>query len=733
MIPKPGGNHISYSDLARTPEGLERWNGYMRQVTEIGLQRSEHFYPGTAREIIPEDAKRQRFYAFFNNRAVIDAFCVATIHSGQAEILWAGCRKGHRKSMEELYDFLERDLFKGEYPVSKIIGMTCTEDTLIANEDGDVIDGKKWSTSHRFHESRGYRFTHRLDDFWEEGSHAFVFMKLREQYLAPREAHRYGYSKRDCYLFKPVPRKRLEDQNLDLNKRLYEQIWEYLDVFDETFARSFPPEEKKSFVAGKKMKGFTGLILADCVNRVATIFATTSAKPDLHAETVLKFEYDIDSSALTQMLLSDEVHDDVGILHYEAEWDTESEIVVADYCERIFPSLLEDGLYRERGFTVFYARMPGLNGHTSVLYFLTADIENVVWYKPLWRAFARYSFALVLEIYSYFSSRLVLDASLRENDYFKSLIDAVSPAPTSGSDDDFLSKIDRMKNAIQERIDAHYGAVVRSKESAIAHYGHTLGHRLSPIQAYFEGNKDSLKRAVANAKFLGDLSVVLQAINLASTDDLYRHPKKARFLEYEREDGPLNIADRIQNEWPMLAESFQPVGGGETSQMRVMVLIEFTGSLQDAHLDFMLVDSEKGEACRPREVFYSQLFSELLLNVVRYGGIPKNKIDLETKQASVRVALTVQALEHDSKKAPQHCPALMISNKIGDKAPPPWLSETRWTPWPTDRENDGPGMAIAILRRLGLGELWYRYNPTKRVFRVAVWLKGLRIEEASRT
>lgn len=75
----------------------------------------------------------------------------------------------------------------------------------------------------------------------------------------------------------------------------------------------------------------------------------------------------------------------------------------------------------------------------------------------------------------------------------------------------------------------------------------------------------------------------------------------------------------------------------------------------------------------------------------------------------------------------------MISNKIGDKAPPPWLSETRWTPWPTDRENDGPGMAIAILRRLGLGELWYRYNPTKRVFRVAVWLKGLRIEEASRT
>ena len=722
MIPKPGSNLISYQELTETREGLALWNTYMAQVTEIALQYPHHFFSRAARVIMMEDARRHQFYAYLGDERMIDAFCIAALSCDQAELLWAASHKDRRGRMSELYRYIERRLFTEDAQASKIYGMCCTEDSRCENEEGEVIDGSLWSHAHRFHEVMGYRFSYRLEDYWGEGSHAFVFMKLRE----PR---RYGYTKREGFTFRSGPRQTLRDSQPALNQQLQKTIVPYLDVFDETFLRSFPPEKQKSSISADSMKGFTGLALFDCVKNTATLFAKTSAEPEPEASRLedMKFEYDTDASALTQMLASESIQDDIGILHYPAIWDNDSEISILSYCERFYPSL-----QHQSGFTVFYARRTGIGGHKSVLYFVTPEIENVVWYKPLWRAFAKYSFALILEIYSYFSSLLVLNDYLRNNQYFHDLIQAVSPAEVPGSGDDFLSKIARMKDAIQERIDAHYWAVVRSKESAIAHYGHTLGHRLSPIQAFFEGNKESLKRAKANATFLDDLSIVLQSRNLSSTEDLYCHAKKTRFIEYEREGAPLNIAWKIREEWPLLAESYQLIRvSAELSQVRIMTLLEFTGGLQDAHLAFMLVDSENGEACRPREAFYSQLFSELLLNVVRYGGIPKNKIDLQEKTASVPVSLTAQMLKHESEVVPSPCPAMTLSNKVGDKAPPGWLRKTQWTPWPSDRENDGPGMAIAILRRLGLGELWYRYNPTKRMFRVAVWLRGLSLGEES--
>ena len=97
--------------------------------------------------------------------------------------------------------------------------------------------------------------------------------------------------------------------------------------------------------------------------------------------------------------------------------------------------------------------------------------------------------------------------------------------------------------------------------------------------------------------------------------------------------------------------------------------------------------------------------------------------------------LTDQMLDHESKYAPSPCRTIILSNKIRDKVPPHWLCNSHWTPWPSNRDNSGPGMAIAILRQLRIGELWYRYIPTKRLFRVAIWLKGLyahREEESER-
>lgn len=731
MIPEPGSNRISYSELSQDPKGLRLWESYMRQVTEIGLQRSEHFYPRTARVIIPEDAKRHRLYVYVGDHAVIDAFCVATVSCGQAELLWANCRKGRARSMMKLYDFIEQDMFEGEYPVSKITGMTCTEDTLITDENGNQIDGKAWSPSHRFHESRGYRFTHRLEDFWEEGSHAFVFMKSREQYLLPREPHRYGYSRRNRYVYKPAVRKRTEDENRDLNKQIYKQIWHYLDVFDETFVKSFPPEEKKSFVADSRMKGFTGLILANSVKRIATIFATTSAEPDLDAETILKFEYDIDASALTQMLLSDEIHDDVGILHYEAEWDTESEISVATYCERLFPSLLEDGLYRERGFTVFYARRPGVNGCTSVVYFVTADIENVVWYKPLWKAFARYSFALVLEIYSYFSSLLVLESCLRKNDYFKSLIDAVSPAPVSGSDDDFLSKIARMKNAIQKRINAHHSAVVdarkremqaagrlaEARKVALSHYGHTLKHRLDVLSAFLDANGPGAVRL--RADMLKDLTLILQLNSVDDRPELCEklpERKRKRFLDIEGVDdaiAELDLLGRI-HVWADVLTRYEDVpvkdaSGQVEKHVHCPVGLKLYDRISSATIGWQM--TSMGQRARLKEPVFRELLFELLNNAWKYGDRRLRTVD-GTAQVQISVWLDTVPMIIDGETRPLLVLANVIQPAKVDDCP---LIAQTWSRWPDkgDIRYNGPGMALDLFRRLDLGDMYYRTRTRK--------------------
>ncbi|MEW8332014.1 MAG: GNAT family N-acetyltransferase [Candidatus Thiodiazotropha sp.] len=713
MIVSPGYNYLKYQDIVSEPEGARLWNDIESQVSKIALECPDHFFSWVAKEVIPKDARRHNLYCYLDGNYKVMSFAVVAIVGTTAEIIWLACGSNYRRQgiAGTLLTNIEDHLFE-VLSVDAIQVLCCSEDTYFAVR-GELIDGNKWHGTYAFYKSRGYGLHYRLDHYWAEGSHAYVYIKRKD---LPK--YRFLQTKTETVDLRPL--NVLPDKNTAINKLLYQHIWNCLDAFDEGFVDGI------GVTAGKSKKntlGITGIILGSSESDYCTIFAQRSVDP-IPYNSSMRFEYDLRASMLTAMLK--DTNESQGVLRYLNEFDEASDIKVAGY----FIDYV-NGNGSNLDCHIFFKRHQGEDGGYAILYFITPSLDEVdiVWCLNQWSSLAYYSFSLVLELFSFLLAVGVTNKEAHGHAYLMNLVKSVTPVESSKP---LEKKIALIKEAIQEHMRNHYRAIVHSKESAIAHYGHTLGHRLSPIQAYFEGNEDSRKRAAANAKFLGDLSVVLQAINLSSTNELYSHPKKSRFLEYEQEDGPLNIVGKLRNEWPMLAESFQPVRVGErdVSQMRVMTLIEFTGNLKDVYLDFMLVDSENGAACRPRDAFYSQLFSELLLNVVRYGGIPKNKVDLDAKQASVRVALTVQSLEHQSEKAPHHCPVLILSNKIGDKVPPSWLSETHWTPWPADRENDGPGMAIAILRRLGLGELWYRYNPSKRVFRVAVWLKGLRIEEA---
>ena len=262
--------------------------------------------------------------------------------------------------------------------------------------------------------------------------------------------------------------------------------------------------------------------------------------------------------------------------------------------------------------------------------------------------------------------------------------------------------------------------IIASKEAAIVHYGHTLGHRLSPIIAYFDQYDHT--RASANAKFLGDLSIVLQANNIDSPESLYTHEKKDRFLEYENKPEQLwNIVSCMTTKWHFLVESNQLVTvAKDVGQESFMVMLEFIG-IKSAYLPYMLTDSINNKPCRLKEAFYSQLFCELLFNVVRYGAIAEDKINMKDKIAHVLVMIGSQSIQHKG----EIYPVITLTNIVGNKSLPSWLSKQTWTLWPENRENNGPGMAIGVLKRLKVGQMWYKYNPAERVFSVAIWLEGI--------
>lgn len=727
MSQKSGCYLIAYETLSQ-----EQWNDYMSQITDISLQCPDQFLNRTSIEIIPNDAKRHQLYVHMKAKDIIDAFCVVTLYCNQAEFLWAASHKDRKGEMPKLYRFIENHLYNEEPHVNRIIGM-CASDDSHYQEGQEVIDGTKasWGRTHRFHEVMGFSFTYKLEDYWGEGAHAFVFMKLRDKFYNPQKRPdpnklRYGYTKTPEITLNTKAQPDTQDAHPEVNLEIHEVIRDYLDVFDESFVDNFPAEDNKSNHTknSSTIKGFTGLAFINPLSNKATMFSETSTDPDKDREIHPKFEYSITDSALTQLLTSNDIKDPCGFLYYPASWDEFSKLSVSWFFNRSYK-----GHKSTTGYTIFYSKMKGSGDQYTILYFVTPLIENIVWYKPLWRSFSSYSFALILEIYSYLESLRILKPELSNNEYLINLIKCVSIEEYPGEKNNFHHKIATMKQFIEKRLKKHHNAILKSKESAITHYGHTLGHRLSPIQSFFDGEDESMLRAKANAKFLQGMSVVLQATTINKIENIFEHPKKERFLDYEGKHDKINIAQRIRDEWRLLAESNQIVDTGPLQQSRIMVFLHFFGSLKHAYLNFMLFDPKNSKACRPNEAFYSQLFSELLLNIVRYGYIPEDKLDLSKKTGVISVELKSSLLDAKSNLAPSPSPVIVLSNMIFNKKPPKWLSMTQWTLWPSDRENDGPGMAIAMLRRLGLGELWYRYLPEKDVFRVAVWLEGLHFEE----
>ena len=701
---------ISYRELSQTGIGFALWNSYMEQVRAIALQYPNHFTKVVAKEAITKDAQTHRFYAYLLPENRVTSFCVVVVTYLEAELVWMATHKDYRRKgyASELVRFIEATLFSPNSSISMIIGKPATPDAMLS---GTKVGGKKWLGTNLFHKHMGYSFRYKLEDYWEVDDHAALFVKRRTPGL-------FGYVTLKEKLAFPSQHTSLkEDRHPVENKAIQQDIRNYIISFRREVT-GIRDSVQKIFQDDSELEGFAGVAFVPISSGTATIFAEATQK--YSHEIVPKFEYEIDASILTRILVMKEIPD-TGVVFYPTRFDEASEIKLHDNFRIFLPELQSPD-----GYTLFYHREWKDDADSMcVLYFVIPLIKDVVVAKRNWHMFTKHSFALFMGISEILEA--LIETHFKNNNYLRSLLNCV-PLPTVIDNKYANMHVELLRQQMSKQINALNQEKLKAKESAIVHYGHTLGHRLSPIQTYFEGNERSMERAKSNAAFLSDLSITLQANNIVMLDELYHHPKKERFLDYDEADS-MDIVQKIRNEWRYLAESYQPVVVSEDgNQERVMTLIDFTGRLKMVQLSNMLVDSISNRPCRLKEAFYSQLLIELLLNAVRYSGIPKNQINLTKKIATVRVALKAQTLRHKSTVVPSNCTVITLANKIGDKTPPIYLSQSSWTLWPAKRENDGPGAAIATLRRLGLGELWYRYSSSKQVFRVAIWLEGLSID-----
>jgi len=259
---------------------------------------------------------------------------------------------------------------------------------------------------------------------------------------------------------------------------------------------------------------------------------------------------------------------------------------------------------------------------------------------------------------------------------------------------------------------------------ALVHYGHTLAHRVGPVLDYFDGLDESRERAAGSVQMLKDLGFVLQLSNVKTLDDIWVHSKKQRFLAYQKDTAPLELVHLIKYDCSKLVEMTREIkpSADEEKMLEAWVTLSIRGKIKKAFIDHTLKDV--GDSyCRLGDFIYRELFYELLHNAINYGT-PARGDGFYRKLPVYKVMLSLGQDFLDG------LPVIVLRNFTRKKPPPPFISKDTWEEWPYTLEHDGPGMAIATVRRFDLGQMWYCFNKEQMIFSTAVHFDKMRFEDS---
>lgn len=254
----------------------------------------------------------------------------------------------------------------------------------------------------------------------------------------------------------------------------------------------------------------------------------------------------------------------------------------------------------------------------------------------------------------------------------------------------------------EQRERRKFQQLAEARKMALGHLGHTLKHRLDTLQAFLDRHGEA--GLSGHVQMLADLTVILQLNTVDDQKELLslEKRKRDRFLDYADEAAePLDLLTRITRDWPDLVAREQSYSD-EGRQLAAWCRLDMGSRIGSARLMHALVD-EDGRRCRLKEAIYRELLFELLLNVRRYGYVQPSPDEVHDGEPVLTVRCEVGMAEVDGKTI------LKLINQVHPgKELPAHLQSTQWKLWPAERKYDGPGMALELLRRLKLGDMYYQ-------------------------
>lgn len=703
---------ISYRELSQTGTGFALWNSYMEQVRAIALQYPNHFTKVVAKEAITKDAQTHRFYAYLLPENRVTSFCVVVVTYLEAELVWMATHKDYRRKgyASELVRFIEATLFSPNSSISMIIGKPATPDTMLS---GTRVGGEKWLGTNLFHKHMGYTFRYKLEDYWEADDHAALFVKRRTPGL-------FGYvTLKEKLAFPSQATSLKEDRHPVENKAIQQDIRDYIISFRREVT-GIRDSVQKIFQDDSELEGFAGVAFVPISNGTATIFA--EATQQYSHKIIPKFEYEIDASTLTRILVMKEIPD-TGVVFYPTCFDQRSEIKLHDNFRIFLPKLQSPD-----GYTLFYHRARKDDADSMcVLYFVMPVIRDVVVAKRNWHTLTKYSFAQFMVISEILKA--LIETHFKNNEYLRSLLNCV-PLPTVIDNKYANMYVEVLRQQMSKQINALNQEKLKAKESAIVHFGHSLSHTCSNIVTFFDSyvpdQNDFIGHAAKNAaNFINDLLVLLQTANIYTLRELVRHEKVDKFLHITTKDDCLLISTLIEK-CKFVASGIrrQNVDGIDDDYF-----VELNTISEDIEKMMLCAFKYEGVFYRVRQSLLTPLIAELLDNIASHGEIDK-KGEKKGLHISVvkRVGISATSIDEQATVVIRNP---VINPKCQKGLQAYLVRKEEWQTWPKDVFNSGPGLAVDLLRQIGLGNLYYRMLPRQEGFwfETAVAIKGLAVEE----
>lgn len=721
--------HVSYQELSRTSSGLAQWEYYMEQITSIALQYPNHFIDRIAKEGIPQDARSHQFYAYFLPEKKVAAFCVVVTTHYEAEILWMATHRDHRRKgyASKLVHFIEKELFSPKSSIMMITGKPATPDASLKDTQ---IGGDKWFETIQFYKQLGYIFLYKLNDYWETNDHAAIFIKRRNQGL-------YGYSFIDDSSVLPIkPTTLKEDVHPNENATIQEDMRRYIHALYRDFVKK-QDVLHESIKSINELDGFIGVVFVPHGSDFVTIFtnATHINIDDYDPEFKFKFEYEIDASLLTRILVSENISD-TGVVFYPVRYDEQSEIKIHEAFKSFLPSCVSSD-----GYSLFYHKFLTENNSMCILYFVTPVLQNVVIEKRNWKAFKDYSFAFFLGIADVLRRALASNL-FRNNQYLQQLLNCI-PFPSE------LDQIEvqLIQNQIAQYVLEKERDIVKMQESAIVHFGHSLSHRASNIIDFFNSytitHDDWLGYVAKNANLLiHDLTILLQAANIHGFNQLIVHEKRNKFLHEAVSEESYNISKIVEKCKTIASKPYtQEVKGIQTKYFVNLRII--SDDLQNLSINSF---PYRDKYFILEQSLLTPIIAELFDNISSHGEIDKEVIGEEKykhKQVTKRVWISAENVFGEIALGisnlvinPLNKKRLLFNKFINGELSEGYLEYTEnWKPWPQETIHSGPGLAVNIVRQIDTGNLFYRMLPIQTQgidgfwFNTAFVIKGLTYKE----